>query len=113
MINFILGYKIYLIIYRGGNKAIKIHILHIGRVIVDEALSFYKKGENKIAWTGIFRSKKQQISILVSIYLIEHPKGLILIDTGWHINNRTHQIKNLLFQYPVIVRDYVQQKLKV
>ncbi|MGX7069703.1 N-acyl homoserine lactonase family protein [Gemella bergeri] len=83
------------------NKDIKIHILHTGRVIVDEALPFYKKSESKIAWTGLFRSKKHQISIPVSVYLIEHPRGLILIDTGWHINNRTHQIKNLLFQYPV------------
>ena len=44
-----------------------------------------------------FRSKQHQIKIPVSVYLIEHPKGLVLIDTGWHTDNRTHQIKIYVF----------------
>ncbi|MGV3041695.1 N-acyl homoserine lactonase family protein [Staphylococcus rostri] len=80
---------------------IKIHILHTGEVIVDEALPFGYESNRPLAWTGLFRSKKHQISIPVSVYLIEHPKGLILIDTGWHTDNRTKQIRNLSFQYPV------------
>ncbi|MBM6507072.1 MULTISPECIES: N-acyl homoserine lactonase family protein [Staphylococcus] len=80
---------------------IKVHVLHTGNVIVDEALPFGYSNNRLLAWTGLFRSKQHQIKIPVSVYLIEHPKGLVLIDTGWHTDNRTHQIKNLRFQYPV------------
>ncbi|MBF9298072.1 MULTISPECIES: N-acyl homoserine lactonase family protein [Mammaliicoccus] len=80
---------------------IKIHVLHTGTVIVDEALPFSTSSRNPIAWTGLFRNKRHQISLPVSVYLIEHPKGLVLIDTGWHTDNRVNQKKNLLFQYPV------------
>lgn len=83
------------------NREIKVHILHTGSVIVDEALPFGYSTNRPLAWTGLFRSKKHQIELPVSVYLIEHPKGLVLIDTGWHIDNRTKQIRNLLFQYPV------------
>ncbi|MFI3133546.1 MBL fold metallo-hydrolase [Staphylococcus warneri] len=83
------------------NKEIKIHVMHTGTVIVDEALPFGYKNNPPMAWTGMFRSKKHQIKIPVSVYLIEHPNGLVLIDTGWHTDNRKHQLKNLSFQYPV------------
>ncbi|HEE6721218.1 TPA: N-acyl homoserine lactonase family protein [Staphylococcus argenteus] len=83
------------------NDKIKVHVLHTGKVIVDEALPFGYKNNPPLAWTGMFRSKKHQVKLPVSAYLIEHPKGLILIDTGWHTDNRKHQLKNLLFQYPV------------
>lgn len=49
--------------------------------------------------TGAFRGKKHQLTLPVSVYLIEHPKGLILIDTGWHTENRKHQFRNLSFQW--------------
>lgn len=77
---------------------IKIHILHTGKIIVDKALPFSNVSKNPIAWTGLLRSKSNQISLPVSVYLIEHPKGLILIDTGWHSDNRINQKKNLAFQ---------------
>ncbi|MBC1471942.1 N-acyl homoserine lactonase family protein [Listeria seeligeri] len=83
------------------DKNIKIHILHTGTVIVDEALPFSNVSNRPLAWTGVLRSKKHLISLPVSVYLIEHPKGLILIDTGWHTDNRTKQISNLSFQYQV------------
>lgn len=76
---------------------IKIHILHTGKVRVDEALPFggAVKSLNPIAYTGIGRSKKHQIWVPVSCYLIEHPKGNVLIDTGWHTNMRGNQRKHL------------------
>lgn len=80
---------------------IKIHVLHTGTVIVDEALPFHHDYDAPLAWTGLFRSKEHIIQIPVSSYLIEHPKGLILIDTGWNTVNRDHQIRNLSFQWPV------------
>ncbi|WP_436860884.1 N-acyl homoserine lactonase family protein [Staphylococcus caeli] len=83
------------------DNKIKVHILHTGYVIVDEALPFSDANNRPLAWTGLFRSKKHLVKLPVSVYLIEHPKGLVLIDTGWHTDNRTKQIRNLLFQYPV------------
>ena len=35
------------------------------------------------------------MTVPVSAYLIEHPKGLILIDTGWHTEIRTNSKKYL------------------
>lgn len=78
---------------------IKVHILHTGSVIIDEALPYHRKSDPPLAWTGAFRSKKHLIEAPVSVYLIEHPQGLVLIDTGWHTDNRKHQFKNLRHQY--------------
>ena len=80
-------------------KKMKLHVLHTGTVIVDEALPFHRDTDGFLDWTGLFRSKKHRIALPVSVYLIEHPKGLILIDTGWHTDNRKHQMKNLKFQW--------------
>ncbi|MDM8220360.1 MBL fold metallo-hydrolase [Limosilactobacillus mucosae] len=80
---------------------IKIHVLHTGQVIVDEALPFHHKGDLPWAFTGMFRLKSHRITVPVSVYLIEHPHGLVLIDTGWNKANRDHQLKNLSFQWPV------------
>jgi N-acyl homoserine lactone hydrolase len=76
---------------------IKVHILHTGSVRVDQALPFggEVKSWNPIAYTGIGRSKKHQIWVPVSCYLIEHPKGNVLIDTGWHTLMRGNQKKRL------------------
>ena len=38
-------------------EQIKIHILHTGTVIVDEALPFSNVSRNPLAWTGLFRSR--------------------------------------------------------
>lgn len=60
---------------------IKVHIFHTGEVMVDDAIPHGSK--NPLAVTGIFRSKSKKRILPVSCYLIEHPKGNILIDTGW------------------------------
>lgn len=60
---------------------IRVHIFHTGLVKVDQAIPLHEK--NPLAVTGLFRSKKKQRILPVSCYLIEHPKGNILIDTGW------------------------------
>ncbi|WP_201307653.1 N-acyl homoserine lactonase family protein [Companilactobacillus farciminis] len=66
------------------NQKIEIHILHTGLVKVDRALPFHGEYRNPLAFTGLFRSEKNQVILPVSSYLIEHPHGLILIDTGWN-----------------------------
>lgn len=60
---------------------IKIHIFHTGSVIVDQAIPH--RENNPLAVTGFLRSKNKKLELPVSCYLIEHPKGNILIDTGW------------------------------
>lgn len=72
---------------------IEIHILHCGQVQVDEAIPFKEKTLNPLALAGLFRSQKHQLLLPVSAYLIKHPKGLVLIDTGWHTDVRENQKK--------------------
>ncbi|MGN0708853.1 MAG: N-acyl homoserine lactonase family protein [Anaerovoracaceae bacterium] len=62
---------------------IRVHVLPCGGTIVDEALPFSDKSRDPLAFTGIFRGKKHKRCVPVKAYLIEHPKGLILVDTGW------------------------------
>lgn len=59
----------------------KIHIFHAGSVLVDQAIPYREK--NPLAVTGFLRGKDKKMELPVSCYLIEHPKGKILIDTGW------------------------------
>lgn len=60
---------------------IRLYIFHTGKVRVDQAIPLHER--NPLAVTGLFRSRKKQRLLPVSCYLIEHPKGRILIDTGW------------------------------
>ena len=60
----------------------KVHVLHTGKVRVSPYLPFGGKCSILKA-SGIIVPKKEWIWIPVSVYLIEHPKGLILVDTGW------------------------------
>lgn len=82
---------------------IKIHILHTGRVNVDIGVPLKQK--NPIAVTGFFRSEKNRVWLPVSTYLIEHPKGLILIDTGWHTGRRQTKVKRHLGFLPISYAD--------
>lgn len=62
---------------------IKVYVLACGSTTVDEALPFSSRSRNPLAFTGLFRGRKHKISVPVRAYLIEHPQGLVLIDTGW------------------------------
>lgn len=61
----------------------KIHVLHTGKVRVSPALPFGGNC-NIIKASGITTPKKDWLWLPVSAYLIEHPQGLILVDSGWH-----------------------------
>ena len=63
---------------------IKIHVLHTGYVRVSPYLPFGGDDCNIIKASGITTKNSEWIWLPVSVYLIEHPKGLILFDTGWH-----------------------------
>lgn len=60
---------------------IQLYIFHTGKVRVDRAIPLHEC--NPLAVTGLFRGKDKQMILPVSAYLIIHPKGNVLIDTGW------------------------------
>lgn len=62
---------------------IKIHVLHTGAVCVSPDLPFGGDHCNAIKASGIFQPRENRLWLPVSVYLIEHPKGLFLVDTGW------------------------------
>lgn len=75
---------------------IKIHIFHTGSVIVDRAIPY--KDKNPLAVTGFLRGRDMKLTLPVSAYLIEHPKGKVLIDTGWdskYATERPHRFFGL------------------
>lgn len=62
---------------------IKIHVLHTGAVCVAPDLPFGGDHCNAIRASGIFQPRENRLWLPVSAYLIEHPGGLFLVDTGW------------------------------
>lgn len=70
---------------------IKVYVIHTGRVKVDRAVPYKEK--NPFATLGLFRSKDKKIELPVSCYLIDHPKGKILVDTGWNSKLAKEKIK--------------------
>lgn len=83
-------------------EKIKIHVLHTGEVRVSPYLPFGGDNCSLLKASGITTPKHKWIWLPVSCYLIEHPKGKILIDTGWHRNmspkgeyDKKAQIKSL------------------
>lgn len=73
---------------------IKIHVLRCGIVGTDETVPDASRSKNPLAFTGVFR-KDHRVWLPVFTYLIEHPDGRILVDTGWHTAVRDDQISHL------------------
>ncbi|MCM3124387.1 MULTISPECIES: N-acyl homoserine lactonase family protein [unclassified Mesobacillus] len=73
----------------------KVHIMHTGMVYIDRALAFKEKSLHPIPYSGWLRGESKKMWVPVSSYLIEHPNGLILVDTGWHDEIRTAQKRHL------------------
>ena len=64
-------------------SGIKIHVFHTGEVCVAPDLPFGGDHCNAVKASGVFGRKADRLWLPVSSYLIEHPKGLFLVDTGW------------------------------
>ena len=62
---------------------IKIHVLRTGEVRVSPYLPFGGDDCSIIKASGITTPKSKWIWLPVFSFLIEHPKGLVLFDTGW------------------------------
>lgn len=65
-------------------EQIKIRIFHTGWVCVSPYLPFGGDNCNILKASGLTTKKKDRLWLPVSAYLIEHPKGKILVDCGWH-----------------------------
>lgn len=76
---------------------IRIHVLNCGEVGVDPAVPDRSVSKNAVAYTGLFRSAKRRIWLPVKAFWIEHPRGNILVDTGWDSAVRTDPIRTLTF----------------
>ena len=82
-------------------------------MIVDQAIPHREK--NPLAVTGFLRGKSKKLELPVSCYLIEHPMGMVLIDTGWDSKYATERSNYFLnsISRPVIKQDEsVDCKLK-
>ena len=80
----------------------RIHVFHTGEVHVSPYLPFGGDDCGIIKASGITTPRKDWLWLPVSAYLIEHPMGRILVDTGWHremspecVYDRKAQIKSL------------------
>lgn len=60
---------------------IKIHVLHTGTVRVSPYLPFGGEHSNILKASGFTTPKKDWVWLPVSCYLIEHPKGKVLLYT--------------------------------
>lgn len=61
----------------------RIHVFHTGRVRVSPYLPFGEDGCSTLKASGVLLPEAKRIWLPVSAYLIEHPAGLVLLDTGW------------------------------
>lgn len=80
---------------------IKIHVFHTGKVCVSPNLPFGGDCSTFKA-AGLWLPMSKRLWLPVSAYLIEHPKGKILVDCGWHremspdgVFDKKAQIKSL------------------
>ena len=62
----------------------RIHVLRTGEVRVSPYLPFGGDDCSIIKASGVTTPKSKWIWLPVFSFLIEHPKGKILFDTGWH-----------------------------
>lgn len=64
-------------------NGIKIHVLDCGYVHTTRYLPFNKEHVGMLKVAGVGVPQKDWVWMPVACYYIEHPKGKILVDTGW------------------------------
>ena len=67
----------------GEKRKLRIHVLHCGSMLVSEKVPSGGGVSLKNAMHGVFDGASKRVELPVSAYLIEHPQGLVLVDTGW------------------------------
>lgn len=71
---------------------LKVHVMHTGAVKVDRALPYMEL--DKVPPVNE-RGEAYQTWLPMSSYLIEHPKGRVVVDAGWHEEVRTNPVEHL------------------
>ena len=61
----------------------KIHILHCGMMQVSETVPYGNRIDLGNTAKQLMTSGKGRVTLPVCCFLVEHPKGLLLVDTGW------------------------------
>ena len=61
----------------------KLHVLHCGYIRVSESVPYGNRIDLKNTARQLTAPGRNRITLPVCAYLIEHPRGLILVDTGW------------------------------
>lgn len=99
---------------------IRIHVFHCGRVCVSPYLPYGGKKCSLIKAAGLTTRKKDRLWLPVSSYLIEHPKGKILVDTGWSREvspngtyDRKAQIRHMSFPLYVVNQGEIEKNAAV
>ena len=64
-------------------RGLKIHVLYCGTIRVSETVPYEKNPGLKNAGLRLLAGDDRRVSLPVCVYLVEHPKGLLLVDTGW------------------------------
>lgn len=80
------------------SEKIKVSVLQCGSVIVAKNQLFNTGGS---LWdAALFNNRRPdtRVEIPVFAFLIQHPKGTILVDTGWSKNVRKHPVLTLMQQ---------------
>ena len=79
------------------SEPIKVTVRHLGETRVDVAniTPPKRKPLNPLAAAGVFRPVRDQRYIPCTTYVIEHPKGLIVVDTGIDKRVRSHPVLEL------------------
>ena len=61
----------------------KIHILHCGYIRVSETVPYGGRIDLRSTAKQLTAPERDRLTLPVCVYLIEHPRGLLLVDTGW------------------------------
>lgn len=61
----------------------KIHVLHCGTICVSNTVPYGNGISLKNTSLQLLTSPGRRVTLPVCVYLVEHPKGLLLVDTGW------------------------------
>jgi N-acyl homoserine lactone hydrolase len=70
---------------------VAVEILRTGSVSIDRALAYEESTRHPMPETGWFRPAEAREWVPVSAYLLHHPDGPVLVDTGWHTDVRTDE----------------------
>ena len=61
----------------------KLHILHCGKIRVAKSVPFDERPALSAAGRQLLAPDRDRVTLPVCVYLVEHPRGLLLVDTGW------------------------------